>query len=134
MRDFLLRHRALVLALFTAAALAFAAGLLAALSLLAVAFAIHEHHLRLRHRAAFRNCRRMLAAESRRNDDLEDYLDGVLAAARGDAAEDSTLMSPATLRSPSAATIMIGNGVDETFVFFPELDPGSRPLRSRGSF
>jgi len=88
MRDFILRHRALLLVLSTAAALAFAAGLLAGLSLLAVALAVHEHHLRLRHRAAFRNCRRMLAAESRRNDALEDYLDGVLAAARGGDVEE----------------------------------------------
>lgn len=88
MRDFLLRHRALLLVLATAAALAFAAGPLAGLSLLAVALAVHEHHLRLRLRASFRNCRRMLAAESRRNDALEDYLDGVLAAARGDADEE----------------------------------------------
>ena len=85
MRDFLLRHRVLLLVLATAGILAVACGPLAALSLLAVALAVHEHHLRLRHRAAFTNCLRMLAAESRRNDALEDYLDGVLAAARGDA-------------------------------------------------
>lgn len=88
MRDVLIRHRALLLVLATAAALAFAAGLLAALSLLAVAVAVHEHHLRLRLRASFRNARRMLAAESRRNDYLEDYLDGVLAAARGEDVEE----------------------------------------------
>ena len=90
MRYFLLRHRVLLLALVTVVTLAFAAGFLVALSLLTVALAVHEHHLRLRHRAAFRNCRRMLAAESRRNDALEDYLDGVLAAARGDSDDTPT--------------------------------------------
>ncbi|MGN8152507.1 hypothetical protein ACTJK5_09560 [Agrobacterium sp. 22094] len=88
MRAILLRHRVHLLVLTTAAALTFAYGFLAGLSLVAVALAIHEHHLGLRHRAAFRNCRRILAVESQRNDYLETYLDGVLAAARGDAAED----------------------------------------------
>lgn len=87
MRAILLRHRVLLLVLTAAAALSSVHGFLAGLSLVAVALAVHEHHLALRHRAAFRNARRMLAVESHRNDYLESYLDGVLAAARGDADE-----------------------------------------------
>jgi hypothetical protein len=85
MRDFLLRSRIPLLVVTTAVVLTVFHGLLAGLSLVAVILSVHEHHVRLRYRAAFRNCRRMLAAESRRNDHLEDYLDGILAAARGDA-------------------------------------------------
>ncbi|WSH00284.1 hypothetical protein U8P71_17160 [Rhizobium ruizarguesonis] len=84
MRDVLLRHRVFLLVVTTTAALTVAYGLLAALTLLAVVLAVHEHHLRLRYSAALRNCRRMLATESHRNDYLESYLDGILAAARGD--------------------------------------------------
>ncbi|MBY5329559.1 hypothetical protein [Rhizobium leguminosarum] len=85
MRDVLPRFRIPLLVVATAAVLTAFHGLLAALTLLAVVLAVHEHHLRLRYRAALRNCRRMLAAESYRNDYLESYLDGILAAARGDA-------------------------------------------------
>ncbi|MBY5873748.1 hypothetical protein HFN53_17155 [Rhizobium leguminosarum] len=88
MRAVLLRHRVLILVVTTAATLTVVYGLLAGLTLFAVVLAAHEHHVALRHRAAFRNCRRMLAVESERNDYLESYLDGILAAARGDAADE----------------------------------------------
>ncbi|WP_427145213.1 hypothetical protein [Rhizobium pisi] len=87
MRAVLFRHRASLLVATTATVLATAHGFLAGLTLVAVALAVHEHHLALRHRAAWRNCRRMLAVESQRSDVIESYLDGILAAARGDADE-----------------------------------------------
>ncbi|TBY57698.1 hypothetical protein E0H39_29780 [Rhizobium leguminosarum bv. viciae] len=89
MRDVLFRHRVFLLVVTTAVALTTFHGLLAGLTLLAVVLAVHEHHLRLRYRAAFRNARRMLAVESQRTDAIESYLDGILVAARGDAEDTS---------------------------------------------
>ena len=90
MPAFLRRHRLLLLIVTTAAALAYLSGPLAALALLAVALAIYEHHLRMRMTASFRNLRRCLALETQRNDAIQDYLDGILAAARGDADDTPT--------------------------------------------
>lgn len=85
MRSFFRRHRLLILILTTAAALTYLAAILAALALLGISLAIHEHHLRLRLTASFRNLSRVLALETPRNDAIESYLEGILAAARGDA-------------------------------------------------
>ncbi|NKL63322.1 MULTISPECIES: hypothetical protein [Rhizobium] len=85
MRDVLFRHRVFLLVVTTAVVLTAFHGLLAGLTLIAVVLAVHEHHVRLRYRASFRNARRMLALESQRCDAIESYLDGILAAARGDA-------------------------------------------------
>lgn len=89
MRAVLLRHRVFLLAVTTAAILTATYGLLAGLSLAAVVLAVHEHHLALRHRAAWLNCRRMLAIEAQRSDAIEFYFDGILAAARGDVEDTS---------------------------------------------
>jgi len=84
MRVLLTQYRVLLLVAATAVAVSAVYGLLAGLALLGVVFAVHEHHLRLRMQASFKNVRRLLAAESQRNDSIESYLDGILRAARGD--------------------------------------------------
>lgn len=87
MRAVFLRHRVSLLVVTASIILTVFYGLLAGLMLVAVALAVHEHNVSLRYRAAFRNCRRMLACESQRSDTIESYLDGILAAARGDGDE-----------------------------------------------
>lgn len=84
MRAVLSRHIVSILVVTASIALTVLYGLLAGLLLLAVSLVIHEHHVGLRHRAAFRNARRMLALESQRSDTVESYLEELLSVARGD--------------------------------------------------